>query len=82
MLPNAMFRKGAETSGGLLRYNIKTGETKTYSIPDVIVTIDRLGDAIYCGTSNGIYRVRSGQITHMRFEPDPKGKTTMVTSRK
>jgi hypothetical protein len=71
--------EGAAFGGGLLRYNLKTGSVLRFEIPDYIYTIDRVGDAVYCGTSNGLYIVRRGEVTHMAFEPDPAGKLTMIT---
>lgn len=70
--------EGAEISGGLLRYNIATGAVKTYPIPDVIFTISRAGDALYCGTSHGLYMLRADRLTQLRFEPDATGKLTMI----
>jgi hypothetical protein len=72
--------EGAAFGGGLLRYNVKTGAVTTYKIPDYIYTIDRLGDAIYCGTSNGIYSIRGADVRQMRFEPDATGKVVMTYS--
>ena len=46
--------------------------------PQVIYTIDRLGDALYCGTSNGIYIVRDDILTQLRFEPDAEGRLIMI----
>ena len=48
----------------------KTRAVAKYDIADYIFTIDRLGDAIYCGTSNGLYIIRRGVVAQMRFEPD------------
>jgi hypothetical protein len=70
--------EGSDMGGGLLRYNIKTGAVQAYPFTDVVNTIDRLGDVIYSGTSNGLYRIRDGKLTHFRFEPDPKGKLAMI----
>ena len=72
--------EGAAYSGGLLRYNRKTGAVARFAIPDVINTIDRVGDAIYCGTSNGLYMIRGGTIAHMHFEPDASGKLTAISA--
>jgi len=72
--------EGAAYSGGLLRYNPKTGSVAKYDIPDYIFTIDRLGDAIYCGTSNGLYIVRGAPVTQMRFEPDVAGRLVAVSA--
>lgn len=70
--------EGADLGGGLLRYNIRTGAVQTFAIPDVIFTIDRGGDAVYCGTSHGLYLVRGGQVTQLRFEPDETGQLAMI----
>ena len=74
--------EGAAFGGGLLRYNIQTGAIEKFEIPDYIHTIDRLGDTIYCGTSDGIYSVRGDNVRHMRFDPDATGKIIMVTKPK
>jgi hypothetical protein len=74
--------EGAAYGGGLLRYDTKTGAATKYPVTDFISTIDRLGDAIYCGTSNGIYVIRGGAIIQLRFEPDTNSKIVMVSSRR
>jgi hypothetical protein len=70
--------EGADIGGGLLWYDTKSSAAQMYKIADVIHTIDRLGDALYCGTSHGFYILRDGQITQLRFEPDGNGKTVIV----
>lgn len=70
--------EGADLGGGLLRYNIATGAAKIYTLPDMIFTIDRVGDALYCGTSRGLYLKRGDAITQLRFEPDEGGRVVMV----
>lgn len=72
--------EGAAYGGGLLRYNRKTGAVAKFPIPDVVNTIDRAGDAIYCGTSNGLYWIRGGAIRHLFFEPDARGKLTAISA--
>lgn len=73
--------EGANYGAGLLRYNTATGAVRKYEIKDLIYTIDRLGDMLYCGTSHGLYTIRGESITQLRFEPDAKGKTVMVARR-
>ena len=70
--------EGAEIGGGLLRYNMRAGAVNAFGIPDVIFTIDRAGDAIYCGTSHGLYMLRGDQITQLRFEPNESGQLVMI----
>jgi hypothetical protein len=71
--------EGAAYGAGLLRYNTRTGAVRKYEIKDLIYTIDRLGETLYCGTSHGLYTIRGETITQLRFEPDAKGKTVMVS---
>lgn len=70
--------EGADIGGGLLRYGTAAGTVHTFAIPDVIFTIDRVGDAIYCGTSHGLYILRGDRITQLRFEPDETGQLVMI----
>jgi hypothetical protein len=73
--------EGAAYGGGLLRYARSTGAVRKYEIPDYIYTIDRIGDAIYCGANDGLYRIRGNEVTHFSFEPDRTGKIVMVSRR-
>jgi hypothetical protein len=72
--------EGAEYGVGLLRYNKVTGAVTKYAVADLIHTIDRIGDTIYCGTSNGLYIVRGDQVRQFRFEPDETGKLAMAAA--
>ena len=70
--------EGANYGGGLLRYNMDTGKVTTYPVHDLIHTLDIVGDTLYCGTSHGLYTVRGGKVTQLRFEPDAIGKLSML----
>jgi hypothetical protein len=70
--------EGAEYGAGLLRYNRKTGALTSWQFRDYVYTIHRSGDAVYCGTENGVWMVRDGQLTQLRFEPGETGRLTMV----
>ncbi|MBZ5609391.1 MAG: hypothetical protein LAP38_14095 [Acidobacteriia bacterium] len=70
--------EGANYGAGLLRYDTRTGAVSTVAIADLIHTIDRVGNALYCGTSHGLYVVRGGKVTQFRFEPDESGRLVMV----
>ncbi|HLG97100.1 MAG TPA: hypothetical protein VKX49_12375 [Bryobacteraceae bacterium] len=70
--------EGADIAGGLLKYNVQTGAVETFAIPDVIFTIDRAQDAIYCGTSHGLYTIRGARVTQFRFEPVETGRLVMI----
>jgi len=70
--------EGANYGGGLLRYNMDTGKVTTYPVHDLIYTLDIIGDTLYCGTSRGLYTVRGGKVTQLRFEPDVSGTLSML----
>lgn len=69
---------GASVPGGLLRFNIRNGVVRKYSVADYIYTLDAIGGTLYCGTSNGLATVRGDLVTAFRFEPDANGKNVMV----
>jgi hypothetical protein len=70
--------EGAEIGRGLLRYNIATGTAQLFPIPDVIFTLGFAGDALYCGTSHGLYMLRADHLAQLRFEPDVTGRLIMI----
>jgi hypothetical protein len=70
--------EGADIGKGLLRYNIQSGAVQTFPIPDVIYTLNFAGDALYCGTSHGLYMLRADHLTQLRFEPDVTSRLIMV----
>lgn len=71
--------EGADFGGGLVDYDTRTGSATKYAFRDVINTINQLGDALYCGTSDGVYVLRDRKLTQLRFEPNEKGKLITVT---
>ena len=71
--------EGANYGTGLLRYGTRSGAATKYPVPDLIYTLDRLGDKLYCGTSHGLYVLRGDKLTQLRFEPDEKGNLVMVS---
>lgn len=73
--------EGAPYGAGLLRYNRRTGAVLRYPFPDLVHSIDRFGDALYLGTSRGLYLLRGGELTHLRFEPVAEGRWSMVVRR-
>jgi hypothetical protein len=73
--------EGADYSGGLLRYDLKTGTTKKYPVTDVISRVIRWRDDLYVSTSNGIYTLKDDQLRRYRVEPDINGKPTVYSDR-
>ncbi len=73
--------EGADYSGGLLRYDLKSGTTKKYPVTDVISRVIRWRDALYVTTSNGIYTLKDDQLRRYRVEPDINGKPTVYSDR-
>ncbi len=70
--------EGSAIGGGLLGYAVRDGSTTRFPFADYVYTIDRIGDTIYCGASDGLYTLRGEELTHMRFEPDARGRLTLV----
>jgi hypothetical protein len=70
--------EGADWSGGLLRYDRKTRQVRLYDVPDVIHAIARVGDAVYLGTSHGLYVIKNGEKTRYRAEPNINGRFVPV----
>ncbi|HYI97417.1 MAG TPA: hypothetical protein VEX68_28020 [Bryobacteraceae bacterium] len=68
--------EGAEYGTGVLRFDTKTGATRTFPIKDYVVSIERLGDALYFGTSHSVYAIdlATDAVSHIRVEPGRSGK--------
>lgn len=71
--------EGLPYSGGLLRYNRRTGDTGRYDVPDLIYSIHVFNGALWMGTNHGVYTLRDSRLTVLRPEPDPVGRTVLVT---
>lgn len=70
--------EGAEHSGGLLRYDLSTKRAKVFPVGEVVLNIVRAGDALYLGSSNGVYVLREGRLARYVFEPAPDGNFEIV----
>jgi hypothetical protein len=72
--------EGSAYGGGVLRFNKKTGATRTYPIKDYVVSIERSGEAIYFGTSDSVYELdlATDEVAHIRVEPGPTGTPAVV----
>jgi hypothetical protein len=67
------YLEDAARSGGLIRYDLSTRRVTEYTIPDIPWTMLRRNDALFTGTSNGLYVFRGGRFTRFRFEPNLDG---------
>jgi hypothetical protein len=72
------YPEGAERTGGLVRYDLSTHNVTRYYVPDIVLTLIRRGNALFIGTSNGLYILRDGRFTRFRFEPGLDGKFEAV----
>lgn len=72
------YPEGAGRSGGLVRYDLSTHNVTRYYVPDLVLTMIRQDNALFIGTSNGLYILRDGHVTRFRFEPDLDGKFEAV----
>ena len=45
-----------------------------YNVPDTVLAMIRQNNALFIGTSNGLYILRDDRFTRFRFEPNLNGK--------
>jgi hypothetical protein len=64
----ARYPEGAGFSGGLIRYDLSTHKVIQYNVPDIVLTLVRQDNALFIGTSNGLYILRAGRLIRFRFE--------------
>ena len=72
------YPEGAGHSGGLIRYDLSTRNVTRYNVPDIVLTMIRQNNALFIGTSNGLYVLRDDRFTRFRFEPNLDGKLEPV----
>jgi hypothetical protein len=70
--------EGSEYSGGLLRYDLSTKRAMVFPVEEVVFSIVRAGDALYLGSSNGLYVLREGRLARYVFEPALDGNYGIV----
>ena len=71
--------EGVDYSGGLLRHDLKTGQTKKYPIDDVVLRVKRWNNRIYVATAGGAWVIDGDRlISRFMAEPDINGKTFLV----
>ena len=71
--------EGPDQSGGLLRYDLKTGTTEKYPIDETVLRIVRVDDRVYLATSRGLSILEGGRVSERyAVEPDIDGKFYLV----
>jgi hypothetical protein len=70
--------EGADRSGGLLEYNRSSHRARVHPVSDVITSIARAEDALFLGTTHGVYLFREDARLRYRMEPDIEGRMTVV----
>ena len=72
--------EGTPYGSGVLRFDTKTGATRTFPIKDYVLSIDRSSDLLYFGTSHGVYELDlpTDRIVHIRIEPGPSEKPGVI----
>jgi len=68
------YSEGAQRIGGLIRYDLSTRNVTRYNVPDIVLAMIRQNNALFIGTSNGLYILRDDRFTRFRFEPNLDGK--------
>jgi hypothetical protein len=70
--------EAADSSGGLLEYNLRSRRARVHPMSDVIISIARAEGALFLGTTHGVYLFRGGARLRYRMEPDIKERMTVV----
>jgi hypothetical protein len=71
--------EGADYSGGLLRHDLKTGNTTKYPIDDVVLRIKRWNGRVYLTTGGGASVIEGDKlIARYLSEPDLNGKFVLL----
>ena len=68
------YSEGAQRIGGLIRYDLSTRNVTRYNVPDIVLAMIRQNNALFIGTSNGLYILRDDRFTRFRFEPNLDGE--------
>ncbi len=69
--------EGAPYPGGLARFDRQQGTFRVIEIPPIVNKIMRVGEVLYLATAEGIYFLRSDELTHLDFVVDVKGKYSL-----
>ena len=71
--------EGADYSGGLLRHDLVTGNTRKYAIDDVVLRIKRWSGRIYLTTGGGAAVIEGDRlIARYLSEPDANGEFVLL----
>jgi len=60
-------------SGGVIRYDLQTGDITHFEIPEVVHVVKEWQGAVFFGTTNGVWILASGKMTQGYFTIDRKG---------
>lgn len=75
------YPEGAAYSGGLAKYNIKSGKTIKYAVPEIINTIYKFDEKLYLGTSDGVYILSDRNLHHIGFSLDINSNYSLLLER-
>jgi hypothetical protein len=70
--------EGASFSGGLMRYDLSANRADVFPVEHVIRTIARGAGGLRLGSTEGVYTVRNGNLTHLVLEPMLDGTFGLV----
>ncbi|HYF38409.1 MAG TPA: hypothetical protein VD930_01890, partial [Gemmatimonadales bacterium] len=73
------YPEGEDYSGGLIRYDFKSGTSRKVAIDEVIHNLVHLNDRLYVATKNGAYVLQGGRVAKRYWvEPDGENRFIMV----
>jgi hypothetical protein len=70
--------EGAPYSGGLLRYDLSANRAEVFPVEQVIRSISRGAGALHLGSTDGVYSMRDGTLTHLVLEPMVDGSFGLI----
>lgn len=77
-----VYPEGAPQSGGVLRYDRRTGAARRYALPEVVNALVPWGGTVYAGTVDGVYRLQDGRFVPLPLGFDPRGRVVSVGARR
>jgi hypothetical protein len=76
----ALYRRGeyGNSSGGLLRWDRKSSQTRSFAVSDIVTFIVRAGDCIYLGASDGIVALHGDRTASYFVDRNANGGYAMA----
>lgn len=70
--------EGADIPGGVLRYDLRTQQSRVLPVDAVVLTMQRMGQRLLFGTTDGMYAYENESIVQYEFVPRTNGSYQVV----